>query len=44
MSTLKSRKLLELQLMSNLENHVKFYLKNYKQMSSFITTNKKEHF
>jgi len=44
MSTLKGGKLLELQLMSNLENHVKVYLKNYKQMRSFIMTNKRENF
>jgi len=44
MSTLKRGKLLELQLMSNLENHVKVYLKNYEQMHSFIMTNTKEHF
>jgi hypothetical protein len=44
MSTLKKGKLLELQLMSNLENHVNVYLRNYMQKHSFIMTNKKEHF
>jgi len=44
MSTLKKGKLLESRLMSNLENHVKVYLRNYKQMHSFIVTNKEEHF
>jgi hypothetical protein len=43
-STLRKGKLLELRLMSNLENHVKVYLRNYMQMHSFIMTNKKEHF
>jgi len=44
MSTLKKGKLLELWLMSNLENHVKAYLRNYKLMHSFNMMNKKEHF
>jgi len=44
MSTLKKGKLLELRLLSNLEKHVKVYLRNYKQMHSFIMMNKKEHF
>ena len=44
MSALKKGKLLELRLMSNMESHVKVYLRNYKQMHSFIVTNKKEHF
>ena len=43
MSPLRKEKLLELRLMSNLENHVKVCLRNYMQMHSFITTNKKEH-
>jgi hypothetical protein len=41
--TLKKGKLLELGQMSNLENHVKVYLRNYAQKHSFIMTNKKEH-
>ena len=44
MSTLKKGKLLESWLTSNLESHVKVYLRNYMQMHSFVTTNKKEHF
>jgi len=44
MSTLKKGKLPELWLMSNLENPVKVYLRNYKQMHSFIVRNKKENF
>ena len=44
MSTLKKGKLLELWLMSNLENHIKVYVRNYMQKHSFIMTNKKEHF
>jgi hypothetical protein len=44
MSTSKKGKLLELRQMSNLENHVKVYLRNYMQKHSFIMTNKQEHF
>jgi hypothetical protein len=44
MSTLKKGKLLELRLMSNLENHVKIYSRNYMQKHTFIMMNKKEHF
>ena len=43
-SILKKGKSLELRLMSNLEIHVKIYLRNYMQKNSFITMNKKEHF
>jgi len=43
-SILKKGKLLELQLMSYLENHVKVYLRNYIQLHSFIMVNKKEYF
>jgi len=39
MSTLKKGKSLELRLMSNMENHVKGYLRNYTQLHSFIMTN-----
>ena len=42
-STLK-REITRIVAMSNRENDVKVYLRNYLQMHSFIMTNKMEHF